>query len=137
MWMVAIRFLKLPVNPCKNSLIFKCQPHKVVKHTQTIRRQITDELFVFDHFVGLTLKGLNYLSQLRSMLSTRVCSRILFLGLSEFELIQSRSIARVWNTHFIIFSFRARDSFPAGIFRRQLTIHYSEYHNIMGTRCEH
>ena len=137
MWMVAIRFLKLPVNPCKNSLIFKCQPHKVVKHTQTIRRQITDELFVFDHFVESTLKGLNYLSQLRSMLSTRVCSRILFLGLSEFELIQSRSIARVWNTHFIIFSFRARDSFPAGIFWRQLTIHSSEYHNIMGTRCEH
>ena len=137
MWMVAIRFLKLPVNPCKNSLIFKCQPHKVVKHTQTIRRQITDELFVFDHFVGLTLKGLNYLSQLRSMLSTRVCSRILFLGLSEFELIQSRSIARVWNTHFIIFSFRARDSFPAGIFWRHLTIHSSKYHNIMGTRCEH
>ena len=136
MWMVAIRFLKLPVNPCKNSLIFKCQPHKVVKHTQTIRRQITDELFVFDHFVGLTLKGLNYLSQLRSMLSTRVCSRILFLGLSEFELIQSRSIARVWNTHFIIFSFRARDSFPEGIFWRQLAIHSPKYHN-MGTKCEH
>ena len=28
----------------------KCQPHKMVKHTQTIR--------VFDHFVGLALKGL-------------------------------------------------------------------------------
>ena len=30
----------------------------MVKHTQTIRRQISDELFLFDHFVGLTLKGL-------------------------------------------------------------------------------
>ena len=29
---------------------FKCQPHKMVKHTQT--------LSVFDHFVGLALKGL-------------------------------------------------------------------------------
>ena len=28
-----------------------------------------------------------------------------------FSIIQSRSFARVWNTHFIIFSFRARDSF--------------------------
>ena len=26
------------------------------KHTQTIRREIADELFVFDHFVGLALK---------------------------------------------------------------------------------
>ena len=26
--------------------------------------------------------------------------------------IQSRSFARVWNTHFIILSFRVRDSFP-------------------------
>ena len=33
------------------------QPHKMVKHTQTIRRQIADELF--DHFVGLALKELN------------------------------------------------------------------------------
>ena len=30
----------------------------MVKHTQTIRRQIADELSVFDHFVGLVLKGL-------------------------------------------------------------------------------
>ena len=28
----------------------------MVKHTQTIRRQIADELFVFDYFVGLALK---------------------------------------------------------------------------------
>ena len=32
----------------------------MVKHTQTIRRQITDELFVFDHFVGLAFKALNF-----------------------------------------------------------------------------
>ena len=31
----------------------------MVKHTQTIRRQIADEfLSVFDHFVGLALKEL-------------------------------------------------------------------------------
>ena len=30
----------------------------MVKHAQTIRRQIADELFdLFDHFVGLALKG--------------------------------------------------------------------------------
>ena len=34
--------------------------------------------------------------------------------------IQSRSFARVWNTHFIIFSFRARDSFPEKIFKANL-----------------
>ena len=33
-------------------------PHKVVKHTQTIRRQKpTNCLSVFDHFEGLALKG--------------------------------------------------------------------------------
>ena len=37
---------------------FKCQPHKMIKHTQTIRRQIAVELFEFDHFVELALKGL-------------------------------------------------------------------------------
>ena len=31
----------------------------MVKYTQTIRRQIADELSVFDHFMGLALQGLN------------------------------------------------------------------------------
>ena len=36
---------------------FKCQPHKVVIRTQTIRRQQSlNCLSVFDHFVGLTLR---------------------------------------------------------------------------------
>ena len=34
-----------------------CQPHKMVKHTQTIRQQPTNCLNVFDHFVVLALKG--------------------------------------------------------------------------------
>ena len=39
---------------------FKRQPHKIVKHTQTIRRQKpTNCLSVFGHFVRLTLKGLS------------------------------------------------------------------------------
>ena len=34
----------------------------MVKHTQTIRRfSLTNFLSVFDHFVGLVLKGLNYM----------------------------------------------------------------------------
>ena len=38
---------------------FKCQLHKIVKHTQTIRHQNpTNYLSVFDHFVGLVFKGL-------------------------------------------------------------------------------
>ena len=37
----------------------KRQSHKMVKRTQTIRRQFADEfLSVFDHFVKLALKGL-------------------------------------------------------------------------------
>ena len=50
---------------------------------------------------------------------------------------QPRSFARVWNTHFIIFSFPARDSFPEEIFWSQLSIHSPEYHNIMSTKCKH
>ena len=37
-----------------HALPFKRQPHKMVKHTRTIRRQIADKLLsAFDHFVGL------------------------------------------------------------------------------------
>ena len=37
---------------------FKCQPHKMIKHTQTIRRLLpTNCLSLFDHFVGWRLKG--------------------------------------------------------------------------------
>ena len=40
--------------------ILKRQPHKMVKHIQTIRRQLlTNCSSVFDHFVGLQLKVLN------------------------------------------------------------------------------
>ena len=39
-------------------LIFKGQPHKIVKHTETIRRLLPRNcLSVFDHFVVLALKG--------------------------------------------------------------------------------
>ena len=38
----------------------KRQPHKMVKHTQAICRLLPMNcLSVFDHFVGLALKGLN------------------------------------------------------------------------------
>ena len=38
---------------------FKRQPHKMVKHPQTVRReQPRSCLSVLDHFVGLSLKGL-------------------------------------------------------------------------------
>ena len=41
----------------------------MVKHTQTIRRLLADELNVFDHFVGLALKGLMSPSILKSRTS--------------------------------------------------------------------
>ena len=45
---------------CVKYSIFKRQPHKMVKHTQTICRLLTTNcLSVFDHSVGLALKGLN------------------------------------------------------------------------------
>ena len=38
------------------------QPHKMVKHTQTIRRQkLTNCLSVYDHFVRLALKWISSL----------------------------------------------------------------------------
>ena len=45
-------------NICSKSKPFKHQPHRMVKHTQTIRQDIPHELFVFDHFVRLVLKEL-------------------------------------------------------------------------------
>ena len=51
--------------------VFERQYQKMVKHTQTIRRQ-----FVFDHIVGLTLKRLSELE--------RIISLLFLLNLSEF-----------------------------------------------------
>ena len=43
----------------KKKFFFKRQPPKMVKHTQTIRRQQpTNCLRAFGHFVGLVLKAL-------------------------------------------------------------------------------
>ena len=55
--------------PCLHNMAwnFKRQPHKMVKHTQTIcRQQSTNCLSVLDHFVGLALEGLNKLAQLEN-----------------------------------------------------------------------
>ena len=47
----------------ENAITINNQPHKMVKHTQTIRRQKpTNCLSVFDHFVGLALTGLKTIS---------------------------------------------------------------------------
>ena len=49
-------FSELQFKHCKP---FKCQLHKMVKNTETIRRQqSTNCLSAFGHFVELTLKGL-------------------------------------------------------------------------------
>ena len=41
-----------------NKLTLNRQPHKMVKHIQTIHRQMpTNCLSVFDHFVGMERKG--------------------------------------------------------------------------------
>ena len=47
----------------------------MVKHTQTIRRQIAWVcLSVFDHFVGLALKGLN--TKLFTEVYLRTCQKV-------------------------------------------------------------
>ena len=56
----ALRTLKFFPEKKPILLTFKQQNHKIVKHTQTIRRQKpTNCLSVFGHFVGLALKELH------------------------------------------------------------------------------
>ena len=44
---------------------FKRQPHELVKHTEIICRLLpTNYLSVFDHFVGLAIKGLKWKTDL-------------------------------------------------------------------------
>ena len=51
---LAANLILLSANPTKWS-------NEMIIHTQTIRRQQpTNRLSVYDHFVGLTLKGLGY-----------------------------------------------------------------------------
>ena len=46
------------INLLKFAQTFKLQPHKMIKHTQVIRRLLpTNCLNVFDHFVGLILEA--------------------------------------------------------------------------------
>ena len=60
-------FCSIKVFPCLVSFSFlfwslntvRANPHKIVKHTQAICRLLPTNCFtVFDHFVGLTFKGL-------------------------------------------------------------------------------
>ena len=60
--------------------------------------------FIDNTFVGADLAEMQLISKFNKGFKFVLC------------VIQSPSIARVWNTHFIIFSFRERDSFPEGIF---------------------
>ena len=58
---------------------FKCQPHKMVKDTQTRRLWWTNCLSVFDHFVGLVLKGLTWAKFMIFLVFLKVISNILSL----------------------------------------------------------
>ena len=49
---------------------FKRQSHKMIKHTQTIRRLLPMNYWsVFDHFVGLVLKGLKFFDTVNDFIS--------------------------------------------------------------------
>ena len=51
---------KIRTKDKNNYKLFKRQPYKMIKYTQTIRRLLpTNCLSVLDHFVVLALKGLN------------------------------------------------------------------------------
>ena len=80
---------------------FKCQPLKMVSHTQTIRRfLLTNCLSVFDHFVGLARKGLTsprYVFMLDHFIS--LGSLIPFLNLQIQFWIFKRIQSRVENSH--------------------------------------
>ena len=59
----------------------------MAKHTQTICRQIADELLsVFDHFVELTLKGLRLVSLSRRNQSIDMLSICCVTGIKNFLL---------------------------------------------------
>ena len=59
-------------------LSFKRQPQKIVKHTQTIRRQQpTNCLSMFDHFVGLGLKELRIQDFTRLVIVPQVLHSVL------------------------------------------------------------
>ena len=55
------RFSQNHIFPYNNRIyLFKRQPKKMIKHIQPICHLLADKLLsVFDHFVGLALKGLD------------------------------------------------------------------------------
>ena len=62
----------------------------MVKHTQTIHRLLlTNCLSVFDHFVGLVLKGLGKLSLKQKTYERLLCISKMMLILQECEVLLS------------------------------------------------
>ena len=62
----------------------------MVKHTQTIRRQIPDKLF--DHFVGLTLEELNT----KQVTRKNNCFQFLYTQTLSFCNVHVQSNQTVW-----------------------------------------
>ena len=85
------------MNPDNTTSPFKRQPHKMVKHTQTIRQMLpTSFLSLFDHFVGLALKWLNekkidlhvYASKSKKLLYDQIAVRNYFTTQINFSAIK-------------------------------------------------
>ena len=72
-----------------NTEPFNCQPHKMDKHTQTIRGQKpTNCLSVFVCFVGLALKGLRLCQyDLPNFVTTEQCQSFFFFFLPKLQLV--------------------------------------------------
>ena len=78
-------------------LPFKCQPYKMVKHIQTIRRKKpTNCLSVFDHFVGLALKGL--ITSFLYFLS--LTNKKQTITLHEYDYVVARTFNRERHKHY-------------------------------------
>ena len=92
---IEVRESFTPLVPWK---FFKRQPHKMVKHTQTIpRQQLRNCLRVFDHFVGSALKGLNTTSSIlvdAGIYSFILISKVQLRGLCSTFKISLRSLLK-------------------------------------------
>ena len=93
---------------CNYRILFQRQPHKMVKHKQSVGNLPTNCLSMFDHFVGLALRGIlrafeitSSVSQCGATSSLSFVSFIFFYGQNFYQLIRDRcQISLLISTNF-------------------------------------
>ena len=100
----------------------KCQPHKMIKHTQTIRRLLrTNCLTVFDHFVGLPLTGLSKSNFIWILFKETSIAKQLYISILNYFIVNNFKKAILY-----LIMIQAPDTNPSPLYWTRQDVHHTE-----------